>query len=108
SLANYSDAPDLPADAELLHLESNFAWSKRRMGELGQTRAHGLCAGPCLTASGQCARVIPKPSKAVIRSIEMPRAEYVWVDCSGSAGHSGRHLASDTARAKIERCLLCR
>ena len=25
SLADYSDAPDLPADAELLHLESNFA-----------------------------------------------------------------------------------
>ena len=78
------------------------------MGELGQTGAHGFRADPCLTANGQRARVIPKPSKAVIRSIEMPRAEYVRVDCSGSAGHSGRHLASDTARAKIERCLLCR
>jgi hypothetical protein len=72
------------------------------MGKLGEARAHGFRAGPCLTANGLCARVIPKPSKAVVRSIEMRRAEHGMADCSGSAGHLARHPASDIAGAKIE------
>ena len=46
-LADSADAPDLPSDAQLLHLESNPARDQRRMGELGQTRAHcqRACAG---------------------------------------------------------------
>jgi hypothetical protein len=44
-MANFADAPDLPADAELLHLESNFARDQRRMGQLGQTGAHRERAG---------------------------------------------------------------
>ena len=48
SLADYSDAPDLSADAELLHLESNFARDKGRMGKLGQTGAHCFRAGACM------------------------------------------------------------
>src|SRR6266571_4044093 len=44
-MENFADASDLPADVELLHLESNFARDQRRLGELGQTRAHGQCSG---------------------------------------------------------------
>jgi hypothetical protein len=57
--------------------------------------------------NARCARVIPKPSKAVVRSIEMLRAEHGRADCSGSAAHLGRHPASDTAGAKNGRSLLC-
>src|SRR5439155_10325479 len=39
-LANFADAIDLPANAQLLHLESDPARDQRRLGELGQTRAH--------------------------------------------------------------------
>ena len=39
-LAHFTDATDLPADAQLLHLESDPARDQRRMGQLGQTRAH--------------------------------------------------------------------
>src|SRR5437867_7290157 len=39
-LAHFTDAFDLPADAQLLHLESDSASGQRRLGELGQTRAH--------------------------------------------------------------------
>ena len=56
---------------------------------------------------GQRARVLPKPSKAVVRSIEMQRAEHGMANCSGADAHSGRHLASGIAGAKIGRCLLC-
>ncbi len=44
-VANFADAPDLSADAELLHLESNSARDQRRLGELGQTRTHRERAG---------------------------------------------------------------
>ena len=44
-LADSADAPDLPADAQLLHLESDPARDQRRMGQLGQTRAHRQRAG---------------------------------------------------------------
>ena len=44
-LAYSTDAFDLPADAQLLHLESNPARDQRRMGQLGQTRAHRQRAG---------------------------------------------------------------
>ena len=39
-VADFTNAPDLSADAELLHLESDFARDQRRVGELGQTRTH--------------------------------------------------------------------
>ncbi len=47
-LADSTDAPDLPADAQLLHLESNPARDQRRMGQLGQTRAHCQRACACM------------------------------------------------------------
>ena len=34
-VANFADASDLPASAELLHLESNSPRDQRRLGELG-------------------------------------------------------------------------
>src|SRR5437879_12080545 len=43
-LAPFADAPDLPPDSQLLHLESDPARDQRRMGKLGQTRAHRQCA----------------------------------------------------------------
>src|SRR5207248_8058087 len=39
-LANSPDAPDLSSDAQLLHLEGDFACGERCMGKLGQTRAY--------------------------------------------------------------------
>ena len=39
-VADLTDAADLSADAQLLHLESNFARDQRRVGELGKTRTH--------------------------------------------------------------------
>src|SRR5678815_863121 len=44
-LAHFTDAPDLPSNAQLLHLESHPPRDQRRVGELGQTRAHRQCAG---------------------------------------------------------------
>src|SRR5262249_36416451 len=37
-LANLSDAPDLPANAQLLYLESDLARDQRCLGQLGQAR----------------------------------------------------------------------
>jgi len=45
-VAHLADALNLSADAQLLHLESDLARGERRLGELGQTRAHRECAGP--------------------------------------------------------------
>ena len=39
-LANFTDATDLSADAELCDLESNFPRAQRRLGQLGKTRTH--------------------------------------------------------------------
>ena len=39
-LAHPANAPDLSPDAQLLRLESNPARHQRRLGQLGQTRAH--------------------------------------------------------------------
>src|SRR4029077_2982449 len=44
-LAHFTDALDLPADAQLLHLESDSARDQRRLGQLGQTRTHRQRAG---------------------------------------------------------------
>src|SRR4029453_13422062 len=44
-LAHFTDAIDLPAHAQLLHLESDPARDQRRVGELGQTRTHRQRAG---------------------------------------------------------------
>src|SRR6266581_155257 len=44
-MADFTNATDLSADAELLHLESDFARDQRRVGKLGKTRAHCQCAG---------------------------------------------------------------
>src|SRR5438132_9997718 len=49
-LAHFADALDLSADAQLLHLESDPARNQRRVGELGQTRAHRECARARLDA----------------------------------------------------------
>src|SRR5205085_7325278 len=39
-VANFADASDLSADAELLHLESDYPRDQRRVGQLGKTGAH--------------------------------------------------------------------
>ncbi len=56
-VADFADAADLSADAELLHLESNFARDQRRMGELGQTRAHRQRASAGIIKKHACASV---------------------------------------------------
>src|SRR5262249_41966131 len=43
-IAHSTDASDLPSDAQLLHLEGNPPRDQRRVGKLGQTRAHRQCA----------------------------------------------------------------
>jgi cellulose synthase/poly-beta-1,6-N-acetylglucosamine synthase-like glycosyltransferase len=45
-VAHLADALNLSADAQLLHLESDLARGERRLGGLGQTRAHRERAGP--------------------------------------------------------------
>src|SRR2546423_9500040 len=49
-LAHPADASHLSPDAELLHLESHPARHQRRMGQLGQTRAHRERACPGVNA----------------------------------------------------------
>src|SRR5207244_1578298 len=49
-LAHLAHASDLSPDAQLLHLESDPARDQRRLGKLGQTRAHRQCAGAAVTA----------------------------------------------------------
>src|SRR5436309_2874292 len=48
-LAYPADAPGLSPHAQLLHLESNPPSHQRRMGQLGQTRAHRERAGASVT-----------------------------------------------------------
>jgi hypothetical protein len=51
-LAHFADALDLSPDAQLLRLESNPACHQRRLGQLGQTRAHRQRAGAGMRAGG--------------------------------------------------------
>ena len=53
-LAHFADAPDLSPDAQLLHLESNPARHQRRLGQLGQTRAHRQRAGASVITNLLC------------------------------------------------------
>src|SRR6266496_2068668 len=50
SVAHFTNAIDLSADAQLLHLESDPARNQRRMGKLGQTRTHRQRARASLDA----------------------------------------------------------
>ena len=61
-----------------------------------------------MLVNGQRARVIPKLSKGVVRSIEMRRVEDGMANCSRADARLDRPLASGIADARIERCLLCR
>src|ERR1043165_1092158 len=51
-VAHSADATDLSANAELLHLEGNPSRDQRRLGQLGQTRAHRQRARSRLSANG--------------------------------------------------------
>ena len=45
SLADYSDAADLPAASQLCDLESDSARDQGRLGRLGKTGANRICSG---------------------------------------------------------------
>ena len=53
-LAHSADAPDLSSHAQLLHLESHPARHQRRLGQLGQTRAHRQRARASVIANLPC------------------------------------------------------
>src|SRR6266498_4747138 len=61
-MAHPANATDLSPDAQLLHLESDFAWNQRRVGELGQARAHRQRTRESLAC--HCLRDLPSSVRA--------------------------------------------
>jgi len=113
-VADFADAADLSADAELLHLESDFPRDQRRLGKLGQTRAHrqrsragvrGMTLGEEIFVTFlQVRPIIVRRSKAhrnmniteLIAKLQDVQHQHGDIHVSGIAGHGHPELTVES------------